>query len=362
MPVHCGVPVNPVLHPMRLDQRVPNGEGVFRAADGGLDRRVAVLGLGFAVAAPRARARPRTGAPARVGVLKFVSHAALDADDRGFEEGLSSAGWREGIELVLIRRDAGADPGRAAAIARRFVEEDVDLVHAIATGAAQAMLQTGSRIPMVFSSVTDPLAAGLVPRDSRPGSSTGTHVTGVSDPWPVPLQMRTYRRFVPATRTWGTIYNPAEVNSVTHVRQMQQAAQALGLVLLEERIDRSDAVAAAAERLADRVQAFAITSDNTTVANLEALVAVCTRRRIPLFAGDVDSVTRGAVAAYGMDYHLVGYAAGKKAALVLDGLPPGRIPWGPVEKFSLAINLPAARAQGLVVSAELLAQADRVLR
>ena len=110
-----------------------------------------------------------------------------------------------------------------------------------------------------------------------------------------------------------------------------------------------------------KVQAITITSDNTTVAKFDILAQVCDKNKIPLFAGDVDSVPRGAIAAYGMDYFLVGYSAGKKAALVLKGVKPGDIPWGPVEKFSLVINQKAARAQGVTVSPELLKKADKVL-
>jgi putative tryptophan/tyrosine transport system substrate-binding protein len=88
---------------------------------------------------------------------------------------------------------------------------------------------------------------------------------------------------------------------------------------------------------------------------------VCNENRIPLFAGDVDSVASGAVAAYGLDYYLVGFSAGKKAGLILKGSKPGDIPWGPVEKFSLVINQKAAAAQGVTLTPELLSQADKVL-
>jgi putative ABC transport system substrate-binding protein len=111
-----------------------------------------------------------------------------------------------------------------------------------------------------------------------------------------------------------------------------------------------------------KVQAITITSDNTTVANFDAIARVCDKHKIALFAGDVDSVPRGAIAAYGMDYFLVGYSAGKKAALILKGVKPGDIPWGPVEKFSLVINLKAARAQGVTVAPELLKRADKVIQ
>jgi putative ABC transport system substrate-binding protein len=179
--------------------------------------------------------------------------------------------------------------------------------------------------------------------------------------WPVLLQMETYAKFVPKVKKWGTIYNPAEANSVTHIKAMREAAKSLGLELIEVHVVNSADVERAANSLVGKVQAITITSDNTTVARLDAIARVCDKNKIALFAGDVDSVPRGAVAAYGMDYFLVGYSAGKKAALVLKGVKPGDIPWGPVEKFSLVINLKAARAQGVSVPPDLLKKADKVL-
>ncbi len=298
----------------------------------------------------------------RIGVSKIVSHAALDAEERGFEAALASSGFQEEVNVSFDHQNAGGDLARAEAIARRFRDSRVDLIHSIATPTTQAVVRLIHDIPVVFSAITDPVGAGIVPADSEPGKKTGTNVTGVSDLWPVSLQLETYARFAPGAKAWGTIYNPAEANSVMHIRAMRQAAAALGLTLVEATVSASDEVERAAESLADRVQAITITSDNTAVANLEAIVRVCNARKIPLFAGDIDSVPRGAVAAYGLDYYLVGYSAGKKAALVLKGVSPGDIPWGPMEKFSLVINLKAAQAQGLEISPTLLKRADRVIR
>lgn len=297
----------------------------------------------------------------RIGVTKIVSHAALDADERGFEAGLASSGFKEGVNVTYLRRNAQGSLAQAESIAREFVQAKVDLVHAIATPTAQAVMRSGGTIPLVFSSVTDPLRAGLVPATSAPGQKTGTHVTGVSDLWPVQLQMETYAKVLPEAKVWGTIYNPAEANSLTHIQAMRDSAKLLGLTLIEATVENSVQVGQVVERLVNQVQAITITSDNTTVANLEAIARACNARKVALFAGDIDSVARGAVMAYGLDYFLVGYAAGKKAALVLKGIQAGDVPWGPVEKFSLVINRRAAAAQGVVLSPALLARADKVI-
>lgn len=289
-------------------------------------------------------------------MTQIASHAALDADQKGFEAALTSAGFKEGINVSYLRHNAQGSLERARTIAQTLVRERVDLIHSIATPTTQAAVQATRSIPIVFSSITDPLGAG-----SGRGQASGTNVTGVSDLWPVVLQMQTYAKMVPHAKQWGTIYNPAEVNSVTHTTAMRAAAQQLGLELVEVHVGHSSDVGAAAASLVGKVQALTITSDNTTVANFETLVAVANQHKIPLFAGDVDSVARGAVAAYGLDYFLVGYAAGKKAALVLKGAPVGSIAWGPVEKFSLVLNLRAAKTQGVAISPELLKKADKVI-
>lgn len=319
------------------------------------------LAAGTVLGAPASAWAQGSRRPIRVGVTQIVSHAALDADQKGFEAALASAGFKEGVNLSYLRHNAEGSVERARTIAQTLVREQVDLIHSIATPTTQAVVQATRSVPIVFSSITDPQSANIVPAQCERGQATGTNVTGVSDLWPVVLQMETYAKMAPHAKQWGTIYNPAEVNSVTHTKAMRAAARQLGLELMEVPIQRSSEVGAAAASLVGKVQAFTITSDNTTVANIEALVAVASQHQIPLFAGDIDSVSRGAVAAYGLDYFLVGYAAGKKAALVLKGVAVGSIPWGPVEKFSLVINLRAARQQGISIAPALLKKADKVL-
>lgn len=320
-------------------------------------QRMAAVGLCLVLGAGVAHAKTF-----RIGVTQIVSHAALDADQRGFEAALASAGFKEGVSIVYDRQNAQGDPAKADAIAMKFVKDKVDLIHGIATPTTQAVVKHTKKIPIVFSSITDPVSAGIVPANSAPGKKTGTNITGVSDLWPVALQMETYAKFVPKAKKWGTIYNPAETNSVMHIKAMREAAGKMGLELVEVTISSSKEVAQAAASLVGKVQAITITSDNTAVTDLESIVAVCNKHKIALFAGDVDSVPRGAVAAYGLDYYLVGYSAGKKAALILKGVKPGDIPWGPVEKFSLVINEKAARAQGVVIDPAMLKKADKVLR
>lgn len=298
----------------------------------------------------------------RIGVTKIVAHAALDAAERGVVAGLASAGLKEGTHVVFDRQNAEGDMGKAEAIARKFVADKVDLIVGIATPTAQAAVKVAGNMPVVFSSVTDPVGAGIVPKNSAPGKKSGTNVTGVSDALPVALQLQTYAKVVPKAKRWGTIYNPAESNSVHEIKAMREAAEKLGLSFVEAKIAGTKDVPQAMASLVGKIDAFVTVSDNATMADFEAIIKVCNEKKIPLFAGDIDNVVRGAVAAYGLDQYLVGYSAGRKAALILKGGKPGDVPWGPVEKFSLVVNEKAAAAQAVVLSPDFIKKADKVIR
>lgn len=279
----------------------------------------------------------------RIGEAQIVSHPALDNDAKGFAAALAEEGFIEGKNVVFDRQNAQGDQPNCAIIARKFEDDRVDLIHAISTPNAQASVKVSRTIPIVFSSVTDPVATGIVPKMGK----TGTHVTGVSDRWPIELQCRMYQDLVPYAKRWGTIFNPGDVNVTFHIEEMRAAVEKMGGKLIEAHISSSAEVMQAAQSLVGRVDAIHITSDNTAVSAFESITKVCNENDIPLFAGDRDSTPRGAVAAYGLDYFMIGYSAGKKAARILKGEDPGQVPAGLASGYSLWVSLKHAREQGL---------------
>lgn len=286
-----------------------------------------------------------------VGVLAYMSHPSLEADQRGFEQALADAGI---TGVVFDYQNAQGETANAYQIARKLLDDRVALVHCIATPACQAAAQVIHDIPLVYSAVTDPVDAGLV---SGLGPDGG-NVTGVSDAWPIEEQVKLYHEMLPAARAWGTVYNPGDANSVINVRKAREAMAARQMELLVATIASSSDVYTAAQSLAGRVDAFFITSDNTVVSALSAVIRVAQDAGVPVFAGDTDSVPAGAVAALGFDYYQVGYAAGKRAAEILAGArPAGEIPSGYAENFSLHLSLSNAARQGLIVEERFIAMA-----
>jgi len=292
----------------------------------------------------------------RIGEYQIVSHPALDNDSKGFAAALKEEGFVAGKNVTFDRQNAQGDQANCSIIARKFEDDKVNLIHAISTPCAQASVKITKDIPIVFSSVTDPVATGIVPQMGQ----TGTNVTGVSDRWPIKLQCEMYQKLIPKAKRWGTIYNPGDVNVTFHIKEMKEAVEKLGGKLIEAHVSTSAEVMQAAQSLVGRVDAIHITSDNTSVSAFESIVKVCNENKIPLFVGDTGSVPRGAIAAYGLDYFKVGYTAGKKAALILKGEKPGDVPAGLAAGYSLWINEQHAKIQGLKLPAKLPEKPDKL--
>ncbi len=290
----------------------------------------------------------------KIGVTVIVSHPALEADQQGFEKAIAEAG----LEAEYDYQNAQGDMANATTIAQKFKNDDLDLVHAIATPTSQAAVKVIKNKPIVYSSVTDPVDAGLV----KTMGPSGTNVTGISDAWPIERQIELYHQMVPSAKKWGTVYNAGDANSVKSIGWTRDAMKKFGLELVEVSISNSAEVYSGAQTLVGRVDAIYITSDNTVVSALESVVKVANNKNIPLFGGDTTTVEKGMIAAYGLNYFQVGYSAGKKAVLVLNGQDPGTVPSGLTENLSLWINLKAAKDQNVTVADKFVKMAEKVFR
>lgn len=290
----------------------------------------------------------------KIGVTVIVTHPALEADQKGFEKALKEAG----VKAEYDYQNAQGEMSNAQAIAQKFANDKVDLVHAIATPTAQAACKVIKDTPVVYSSVTDPVDAGLV----KNMDASGTNVTGVSDAWPIDQQIELYLKIAPKAKKWGTIYNAGDANSVKSIGWTREAAKKRGLELIEVTISNSSEVYTAAQSLIGRVDAIYITSDNMVASALGSVTKVCNANKIPFFVGNTDQVELGAIAALGFNYGSVGYSAGKKAVQILkEGKKPGAIPSGPAEKLDLYLSVNNAKKQGVTIPKAIVDKADKVV-
>lgn len=328
----------------------------------------AVAAAGCGGGSPAGTAPPEAGAQGaesaadqvHIGITQIVEHPSLDAMRRGVIDFLAEHGYQEGKNVVYHYANAQGDMATAQAIAKQFVAQDVDLIVAIATPTAQAAVNaTRDRpdIPVLFTGVTDPVAAGLVRSLEEPGGNA----TGMTDMIPVRKDLELVKKFRPQARRVGYLYNAGEVNSEVVLNIARQVAPDLGLEVVPVSVANSSEVKQAAESLVGRVDAVFIGTDNTVVSALESVIQVVEKHKIPLIMGDADSVRRGGLATYGIDYYKMGYQTGSMALRILQGADPARMPVEALGDLDLVINLQAAARQGVEVSQELRQVADELI-
>lgn len=304
-----------------------------------------------ALAAPQAQAQS-------VAVTSIVEHPALDAVKDGVREALTKAGYTEAKGLKWQFQTAQGNTAIAAQIARKYVGDKPDVIVAIATPSAQAVVAATKTIPVVYSAVTDPVAAQLVPS----WGPSGTNVTGVSDALSLDKQIDLIKKVVPNAKKVGMVYNPGEANSVVVVKQLRELLPKAGMSLVEATAARTVDVGAAARSLVGKVDVIYTNTDNNVVSAYESLVKVGDSAKIPLVASDTDSVKRGAIAALGVNYHDLGVQTGALVVRILKGDKPGAIASETSAKQELYVNLSAAKKQGVTLPDTLVKAAAKVIR
>ncbi|BDG48508.1 MULTISPECIES: ABC transporter substrate-binding protein [Parageobacillus] len=282
----------------------------------------------------------------RIGVTQFVEHPSLDAALEGFKQALKD----KGLSVSYDVQNAQGDMNNNQTIANNFVSDQVDLIFANSTPSAQAALNATKDIPIVFTSVTDPVGAQLVQSMEKPGGN----VTGTTDTHPdaIPKTVQFIDKYVKGNRV-GMIYNSGEQNSVAQVETVKKAMKGTDLKIAPVSVSTSAEVKQAAESLVGKVDCIYIITDNTVVSALESVIKVASDHDIPLFVGELDSVKRGGFAAYGFDYYDIGYEAGEMAAQILkDGKKPADLPVQYPKKLKLLINKKAAKDMGIELNPE----------
>lgn len=290
-----------------------------------------------------------------IGINQLVQHEALDAAAEGFKAALADAG----LDVTYSEQNANGEQGTAVTIAQTFAQDDLDLVLAIATPAAQASAQAITEVPVLFTAVTDPVEAGIVASWDEPGAN----VTGVSDLNPVKEQLQLMLDIDPGIKTVGVVYSSGEVNSEVQVNIAKESASELGFEIKETTISNPSELAQAVSSLGD-VDAIWVPGDNGVTSAIEVVVQYSEANQIPLFGADAGQVEGGAIATYGLDYYQLGYQTGEMAVKVLtEGADPATmaVEMPESETPPLTINLGAAERMGVTIPQDLIDSADNVI-
>nr|PZN79231.1 MAG: ABC transporter permease [Pseudomonadota bacterium] len=319
----------------------------------------ALLACAAVAAAPLGLVGPASAQDQKfVAVTAIVEHPALDATRDGVRDELIANGYEPGRNLRFVYESAQNNPTTAAQIARQFVGEGPDVIVPISTPSAQAVAAATKDIPVVFTAVTDPVAAKLVQDPKKPGGN----ITGVTDMSPIRAHLELIKEITPNAKRIGVPHNPGEANSLSLLNLLKKEAGPLDLEIIEAPATRSSDVLGAAQSLVGKADVMYIPTDNTVVSALEAVIRVAVDNKIPVYAADTDSVPRGAMAALGFNYYDVGRQTGKIVVRILKGEKPGDIPVEGIEKTELYVNLTSAERMGVTLPQAIVDRAKQVVK
>ncbi|MCZ0736323.1 ABC transporter substrate-binding protein [Phreatobacter sp. AB_2022a] len=305
--------------------------------------------------------RAAQAAPKRVMISTIVEVPQLIETKDGVIQGLAERGFVDGRDIKVEYLTANGNASTQQQIARKFVGDGADLIVAITTPTAQAMISATSSIPIVFAAVTDPIKAKLIARFNAPGGN----ITGVSDAPPLTAQLALFREILPNLKKLGFVYNPGLDSSNATLEHLRAEGAKLGVTVTEAAAPTTNEVIPATRKLVGSVDAIYVPNDTTVVAALETVVKIGQETRIPVFAGETRAVDRGALASVGLDYVEVGKAAGRMAAAILGGAKPGDVDavvaYQTMPNLVVVVNRRAAQAMGVTLPEAVLRKATRTV-
>jgi putative ABC transport system substrate-binding protein len=286
-----------------------------------------------------------------VGVIQYATHPSLDNCYTGFLQGLEEAGFKEGENLTIDFQNAQGDMANSDMIAKNMVSKKESLIMGIATPAAMSAYAATKNegLPVVFSAVSDPVAAGIV----KSVESTETNCTGTSDVLNLEAQMKMIRAFLPDAKKIGIIYTTSEPNSISHLEKFKALAPTYGFEIVEVGVTNASEVASAAASVVGKgVDCINNFTDNNVVDNLASVVQAANKAKIPVFGSEVEQVKNGCLASESIDYVSLGRETGKIAAEILNGKKPSDIPVALISDTTPVFNQEVLDTLGLTLPAD----------
>lgn len=248
----------------------------------------------------------------KISVSQVIQHKALDQTRKGIYDELKSRGFVDGENIEWVYENAQGNPVLAGQIAQKFVGKESDVIVTLGTSVTQAAIaQSKGTIPIIFGSVTDPKAAGII--DST------KNVTGVSNYIPSIKQFEFFKKLTPNLKTIGVVYNPGEPNSRVLIDEMKKSSKELGLKIKFAPAMKTVDVYNATLSLKDKVECVFVNNDNTVLSAFKSVVEAAKAMEVPAYVSDIDIVSLGAKAALGPNQYDLGKQVAKMIIKHLGG-------------------------------------------
>ncbi|MBQ3180432.1 MAG: ABC transporter substrate-binding protein [Firmicutes bacterium] len=280
-----------------------------------------------------------------VGLLQMVEHPSLDEIRTAIEDEIAAQGYADVIALDY--QNGQNDPSTMNTITQKFVANKDDAIVAIATVAAQSAAAATTDIPIIFSAVTDPVAAELVTDPNAPDSN----ISGISDVIDVSAIFGLAEELTPEVASYGFIYNMGEVNSVSVINDAKAYLDANNIHYEEAFVTNIGEVTTAAQSLIGKVDAFFLPIDNTVASAMSNVAEIANSNQIPVYVAADSMVNDGGLATVGVNYTQLGkQTADMLIRILIDGETIAENPVESMTEYSVTVNPDTAAAIGVDVS------------
>ena len=295
----------------------------------------------------------------RVGVL-VPGEAWYEIID-GLRVGLKQLGFEEGKQFNLSVRDWQGDAKAAEEAAAKFEQEKVNLIYTTSTNSTIAARRATAEIPIVFCAGTAPVVLGIVDSFAKPGG----RLTGIYQPATdlTAKRLEILKEIVPKLHRVVTFYDPRRPTAIESSKFAREAAQQMGLQLVERHIASATELQSAVRALrAGEVDAYLAVSDAIASNQAQLIIETARVKRLPTMFDFLSHVAKGGLASYAVSFHEMGRLSAKYVQRILTGVKPQDLPVEGVDKISLVINLKTAKQIGLTIPPNVLARADKVIK
>ncbi len=300
---------------------------------------------------------PPLGRKAKIELIEYLETPNVEINREGILAGFEKAGLKRGRDFELRVRNAQGDMTTLNTIVDASVAEGADILLTAATPALQAALRRANGRTVVFSLVANPMVAGA-------GKSATDHlpfVTGAYIPAAHEEGLKALRQCLPNVKRVGTLFVPAEVNSVYYKEELVKVASRMGIQVEAVGVSSSGEVPDAALALCGHnVDAICQISDNLTGGSFASIAQAAKRARVPLIGFASGQAKSGAFMTVSRDFFDGGVASAEIAARVLRGESPARIPFQLFEGLKYTFNPAAAANAGVVIPPKLLRRGESV--
>jgi putative ABC transport system substrate-binding protein len=283
-----------------------------------------------------------------IGVLQLMDHTSLNLIYDSFYQQITKLGYTDD-QIVFL--NANGDMVNIENAVNQLKADQVDIAVAITTPCAQYAVALTENTPVVFSAVTDPVAAELVTSLTQ----TDKNITGTSDVLQINLIMDLALEFNPDAKTVGYIYNPGEINSVSNFEKLKEYCAENGLEIEDATISTSADLQTATSVIASKVDFIFVANDNTVAEAMQVVANEAIKAGIQVFTGADSMVMDGGFATVGIDYADLGIETANMVDAILNGTPVSDIP---VKVFDtdlfIYVNTDTAAALGVEIPESIL--------